>query len=200
MHRSFFAGVLIVALLAGIANAQTTATPVAPATIVTDASGNLLLVERRAANSTSGAAPTAAGLVTRVVIVQPQAGTAPSAAVYGGTMSNFYLGKRAIYSIFTVTQGGKATRSLVALDAGASGTLQKVLPAVSIPNVGSSDIRVVPSSSGKDAIYVIQQAATARRSSGTTVLSPGTTNASRTITIVEFDGTSFTTPRTVSVQ
>jgi hypothetical protein len=200
MQRLIPLSVVLTLLLTGIANAQsTTATAVAPATIVTDSSGNLLLVERRAANSIPGAASTATGLVTRVVIVPPQPGTSPSTAVYGGTMSNFYLGKRAIYSIFTVTQGGKTTRSLVAIDAGATGTLQKTLPTVNIANVGTSDIRVVPSAANKDAIYVIQQPTIVRRVIGTTT-STATTNAARTIVIVEFDGTSFSTPRSVTVQ
>jgi hypothetical protein len=199
MHRPILVSIVTLSLFAGIANAQTAATAIAPATIVTDSTGNLLLVERRAANSIPGAASTATGLVTRVVIIPPQAGASPSSAVYGGTMSNFYLGKKAIYSIFTVTQGGKVTRSLVALDAGASGTLQKTLPTVSIPSVGTSDIRVDPATGNKDAIYVIQQPTIVRRTTGTTT-STATTNAPRTIVIVEFDGTTFSTPRSVTVQ
>jgi hypothetical protein len=199
MHRLILVSIVTLSLSAGIANAQTAATAIAPATIVTDSTGNLLLVERRAANSIPGAASTATGLVTRVVIIPPQAGATPSSAVYGGTMSNFYLGKKAIYSIFTVTQGGKATRSLVALDAGVGGTLQKTLPTVSSPNVGTSDIRVDPATGNKDAIYVIQQPTIVRRTTGTTTPT-ATTNAPRTIVIVEFDGTTFSTPRSVTVQ
>src|SRR5207253_867463 len=126
------------------------------------------------ANSIAGAASNATGLVTRVVIVQPQAGTPPSSAVYAGTMSNFYLGKRAVYSILTVTQGGKTTRSLIALDAGATGALQRVLPAIPIGNAGASDIRVVPTNTNKDAIYVVQQAAVKRP---TTTASPAAPNS-----------------------
>jgi hypothetical protein len=200
MHRLILVTVLATSLFTDRADAQTAATAIAPATIVTDSSGNLLLVERRAANSIPGAASTATGLVTRVVIIPPQAGASPSTAVYGGTMSNFYLGKKATYSIFTTTQGGKVTRSLVAIDAGVSGTLQKTLPTVSIANVGTSDVRVVPANGNKDAIYVIQQPTIVRRPAVTTATPPVTTNAPRTIVIVEFDGTSFSMPRSVTVQ
>jgi hypothetical protein len=59
-------------------------------------------------------------------------------------MGNFYVGKRAAYTIFTVIQGGKATRYLVAIDGGASGTLPRTLPIVAITHTGTSNIRVVP--------------------------------------------------------
>jgi hypothetical protein len=192
-------GILTLPLFIGICSAQpTTAIPIAPAIIVTDASGNLLLVERRAANSIPGASPTATGLVTRVVTIPPQIGASPSTAVYVGTMSNFYLGKRAVYTILTVTQSGKTTRSLVAIDGGASGILPRTLPAVPITRVGTSDVRVVPSTGNRDAIYIIQRPSTMRRPS-----SPAptpTTNAPRSIIIVEFDGTAFSMPRSVTVQ
>lgn len=200
MQRLIFVSIVTLSLFVAVARAQTTtATSIAPATLVTDSSGNLLVVERRAANSVPGAASTAIGLVTRIITISPQAGVSPSTAVYGGSMSNFYLGKRAVYSIFTVTQGGKVTRSLVAVDAGATGALQKTLPMVSIPNVGTSDIRVVPANGNKDAIYVIQQPTLVRRPSSTTTTAPPTPSP-RTIVYFEFDGTSFSTPRSVTVQ
>lgn len=200
MHRLIFVTFVTLSLSVVVARAQTTtATSIAPATLVTDSSGNLLVVERRAANSIPGAASTATGLVTRIIIIPPQAGSSPSTAVYGGTMSNFFLGKRAAYSIFTVTQGGKTTRSLVAVDAGVTGTLQKTLPMVSIPNVGTSDIRVVPASGNRDAIYVIQQPTLVRRPSSTTTTTPPAVSP-RTIVYFEFDGTSFSAPRSVTVQ
>ena len=198
MHRLILVSIVTLSLSIGTANAQTTATATAPALITTDASGNLLLVERRAANSIPGAAPTAAGLVTRIVIVPPQAGSSASAAVYAGTMSAFYLGKRAVYTIQTVTQGGKTTRSLVAIDGGGAGVLPKTLPAVAITTAGTSDVRVIPAGI-KDAIYVVQQPTIVRRTAGTGTTTP-TTNAARTIVTVEFDGTNFSTPRSVTVQ
>jgi hypothetical protein len=197
---SFSVSLLTLSLGVGVASAQTTtATAIAPANLVTDSSGNLLVVERRAANSIPGAASTATGLVTRIIIIPPQAGASPSSAVYNGTMGNFYLGKRAVYSIFTTTTGGKTTRSLVAVDAGAGGALQPTLPIAPITNVGTSEIRVTPTNGNRDAIYVIQQPTLVRRPSSTTTTAPPTPSP-RTIIYFEFDGTSFTKPRSVTVQ
>jgi len=201
MYRLILVSLVTLSLLTGSASAQqTTATAVAPAVIVTDASGNLLVVERRAASSIPGAAPGATGLVTRIVIIPPQAGATPSSAVYQGTMANFYLGKRALYSIFTVVQAGKATRSLVAIDGGAGGVLPQTLPSVAIAFAGTSDIRVIPATGNKDAIYIVQQPSAVRRPTGTTTTTPPATPSGRSVIVVEFDGTSFSKPRSVTVQ
>ncbi|HLH30633.1 MAG TPA: hypothetical protein VKY31_05485 [Terriglobia bacterium] len=175
---------------------NTTATPLAPAVIQTDASGNLLSIERRAANSIPGASPAATGLVTRIIVVPPQNGANPSTAVYTGTMDNFYLGKRALYSILTVTTSGKTTKYLAAIDGGPNGVLPASLPSTAVTISGTSDIRVIPANANKDAIYIVQTPVTVRRSGTTTT----TTSTARTVTIVEYDGTAFSTPRSITVQ
>jgi hypothetical protein len=199
MHRFIIAGITASSLFIGTARAQQTTAapiaPIAPAVITTDSSGNLLVVERRGANSIPAAAPTAMGLVTRIVVIPPN-GAAQSSQVYAGTMGNFHPGKRATYTIFTVSNAGKTTRYLVAIDAGAGGTLLQTLPSVVITNTGTSDIRVVPTATGnKDAIYIVQQPSTVRRPLSTT-----TTNSSRSIMYVEFGDAGFSTPKTVIVQ
>jgi len=197
-HRFIIAGLTAFSLFIPTARAQqTTAAPIAPAVITTDSSGNLLVVERRAANSILGAAPTATGLVTRIVIIPPN-GAAQSSQVYAGTMGNFHPGKRATYTIFTVSNAGKTTRYLVAIDGGTGGTLLRTLPSVVITNTGTSDIRVVPTTTGtRDAIYIVQQPSTVRRPSSTTA---STTNSPRSITYVEFGDAGFSSPKTITVQ
>jgi len=178
------------------ASAQTTtATSLAPASIYTDSSGNLLVIERRAANSIPGAATSATGLVTRIVIVPPQS-TTTSTMVYTGTMDNFALGERALYAILTVNSSGKATKSLVAIDGGSTGVLPATLPSAAVTLTGTTDVRVVNAVSGKDAIYIVQTPPTIRGATGTT----STAGIGRTITYAEFDGRGFSTPKSVTVQ
>jgi hypothetical protein len=192
----FFAVLVAVLTCAPAAAAQTTtATSLAPAVINTDSSGNLLVIERRAANSIAGAPVSATGLVTRIVIVPPQ-NTNTSTVVYSGTMDNFALGERALYAIFTTTSNGKTTKSLVAIDGGSTGVLPATLPSAAVTLTGTADVRVVNAISGKDAIYIVQTPPTVRGTTGTT----STASAGRTITYAEFDGRGFSTPKSVTVQ
>jgi hypothetical protein len=188
--------VLTVLTFTSAAHAQTTVgTSLAPAVINTDSSGNLLVIERRAANSVAGAAVSATGLVTRIVIVPPQS-TNTSTVIYSGTLDNYALGERALYAIFTVTANGKTTKSLVAIDGGSTGVLPSTLPSAAVTLTGTADVRVVNAISGKDAIYIVQTPPTVRGTTGTT----GTANPARTITYAEFDGKGFSTPKSVTVQ
>jgi hypothetical protein len=193
------AGLVTALMFAGAASAQqsptTTATSLAPAVINTDASGNLLIIERRAANSIPGAPASATGLVTRIVIVPPQGGN-PSTLVYAGTMDNFALGERALFSILTVTGSGKTSKYLVAIDGGSTGVLPATLPSVAVTLTGTSDVRVVNALNGKDAVYIVQTPPTVRVTPGTTT----TAVAARTITYTEWDGKAFSTPKTVTEQ
>jgi len=205
MHRLKFLVLGACLFYVHTAAAQTTtgATPApaptpAPATIMSDASGNLLVIERRAANSIPGAALTATGLVTRIVVVSPLAGSSPSATIYAGTLGAIYPGKKALYAVLTATDHGRPTRSLVAIDGGVNGVLQTALPSTPYTISGNVDVRISASGMNKDEIYLVQLPTLVRRTA--TGGTPPPTPNTRTITIVEFDGVKFSAPRSVTVQ
>lgn len=164
------------------ANASTTAQYPFLSNSVIDGAGNLFLFRPSAFNSVYS---------TRVTVVT-SGGTIVGPNDLSGSFLSIVAGEKAIYAINGTTTGtGSSTKSVIDLVAiKLDSTGKSILLQASIPLDGYVDVKVDPGQTS-DLLYLIQTSITATKSTAPV--------SQTTVRVVQFNGTSFGTPITVTL-